>query len=247
MRIVSGLAIVSAWAGVAEAQADKPVIGPAPAWEKAVAIPAADSKAGDAAIAILLQDQQVALEPGRRTSYSETAIRIQTPQGLAAGNISFPWRPETDVLTIHKLLIRRGSEVIDVLASGQTFTVARRETNLDSAMLDGVLTASIQPEGLQVGDILHFALSVSSSDPVLKGHVEQMAGGGAGTGWRWGGRTSACNGLPRCRSACARPNRSRRCGRKRRMERARSSSSSMVSSRWIRPKAPLPATISAAS
>jgi tetratricopeptide (TPR) repeat protein len=44
-------------------------------------------------------------------------------------------------------------------------------------MLDGVLTANIQPEGLQVGDVLNFAVSVSSSDPVLRGHVEQMAGG----------------------------------------------------------------------
>ena len=116
------------------------------------------------------------MEPGRQTVYSETSLKIQTPQGLAAGNISLPWHPETDVLTVHKLLIRRGSQTIDVLKSGQTFTVLRREQNLESATLDGVLTANIQPEGLQVGDTLEFAASVSSSDPTLKGHVEQIAG-----------------------------------------------------------------------
>lgn len=156
--------------------ADKPAIGPAPAWVKPVSLPSARTKGDDAPVHILLSNQQVALAPGRQTMYSEIALRIQTPQGLAAGNVSVPWDPDSDELTVHKLLIRRGNRVIDVLASGQTFTVVRRETGLESAALDGVLTANIQPEGLQVGDILEFAASVTTSDPTLKGHVELIAG-----------------------------------------------------------------------
>lgn len=156
---------------------DKPDIGPVPAWVKPVALPPADDKAQDQPLAILLSDEQIDLAPGRETVYSETAVKIQNPQGLAAGNISLPWRPDTDTLTVHKLMIRRGDKVIDVLASGQTFTVMRRETNLDMATLDGVLTANIQPEGLQVGDIVDMAFSISSRDPVLRGHVEAIAGG----------------------------------------------------------------------
>ena len=156
---------------------DKPVIAPTPAWVKPVAVPAAPAKPDDAAILTLLLDQQIALEAGRETVYSEVAFKIQTPQGLSAGNISFPWRPETDEFTVHKLLIRRDGKVIDVLASGQTFTVLRRETNLESATLDGMLTANIQPEGLQVGDVIELATSLSSSDPVMKGHVEHLVGG----------------------------------------------------------------------
>jgi len=156
---------------------DKPDIGPIPAWVKPVALPPADDKAQDQPIAILLSDEQFDLTRGRQTVYNESAIRIQNPQGLAAGNISLPWRPDTDTLTVHKLVIRRGDKIIDVLASGQTFTVIRRETNLDMATLDGVLTANIQPEGLQVGDIIDMAFSISSSDPVLRGHVEAIAGG----------------------------------------------------------------------
>lgn len=176
MRLIGFLALLCAWA-TAAAASDKPLVEPAAAWVKPVTWVAGESSAPDAPIEILLQDQQAFLEPGRQTTYTQTVMRIQTPQGLAAGNISLPWRPETDVLTVHKLLIRRGGEVIDVLGSGQTFTVARREANLESAALDGVLTANIQPEGLQVGDILDFAASVSSSDPVYKGHIEQIAGG----------------------------------------------------------------------
>ena len=156
---------------------DKPVIAPVPAWVKPIAIPLAPAKPDDASIRMLLWDQQVSLEAGRETLYSQVAIKIQTPQGLAAGNISIPWRPDTDELTVHKLLIRRGDKVIDVLASGQTFTVMRRETNLENATLDGMLTANIQPEGLQVGDIIEFATSLTSRDPVMKGHVEHLASG----------------------------------------------------------------------
>lgn len=173
--LAAGVLIFSAQAAAA---ADKPAIAPAPAWVRPVALPTIPpADANGAPVRILLHDQQVALERGRQTTYQQVAMRIQNPQGLsAAGNVTFPWRPETDAVTVHKLLIRRGKEVIDVLASGQTFTVVRREANLESAMLDGVLTATIQPEGLQVGDILDFAASVTSADPTLRGHVEQLGG-----------------------------------------------------------------------
>ncbi|MES1200048.1 MAG: tetratricopeptide repeat protein [Pseudomonadota bacterium] len=199
---ISALAVVAlACAGAAVAQSDapgatpapvasagaqpaatqqQPLMGPAPPWVTPLSLPPAPADAGDAPVQMLLSDEQTFLQAGRQTTYSENALKIETPAGLAAGNISLPWRPDTDVLTIHKLQIRRGDQVIDVLASGQTFTVIRREQNLDSAVLDGVLTANIQPEGLQVGDILDLAVSVTTVDPVLHDHAEQ-----AGAGWNF--------------------------------------------------------------
>ena len=167
---------MSATAGPAESA--QPVFGPPDAWVRPSAIPSApalpDANASSNAAPFLnlLLDQQSHLEQGRQTTYVEMAGRIQTPAGLNAGNISIPWRPQTDVLTVHKLVIRRGGQTIDALASGQTFTVMRREQNLEMAMLDGVLTANIQPEGLQVGDIIDLAYSISVRDPVLGPHVE---------------------------------------------------------------------------
>ena len=146
--------------------------GPAPAWVHPHALPAA--KASDAPVQLLLEDDQIALEPGKVTTYSDGALKIQNAQGLAAGNLSLVWQPESDTVTVNKLQIIRGGKVIDVLAGGQTFTVLRRETNLDAATLDGTLTATIQPEGLQEGDILELATTTEHSDPVLKGHVELM-------------------------------------------------------------------------
>jgi tetratricopeptide (TPR) repeat protein len=156
----------------AEASRTQPAFGPAPAWVVPVTPANAASAANGEAMTILLHDQQTLLEPGRQTVYNEIAVRIDSAAGLAVGNLSYPWRPETDLFTVHKLRIRRGDEIIDVLESGQTFAVMRREQNLDLAMLDGVLTANIQPEGLEVGDILEMAASVIMQDPVLGEHVE---------------------------------------------------------------------------
>ena len=154
--------------------ADELKFGPPAAWVVPSLIPETTSAPADAPVAMMLADQQIALEPGKVSIYYETAIKIQNGQGLAIGNVSFPWNPATTAVTIHKLVIRRGKEVIDVLAGGQKFQVIRREGNLERAMLDGRLTANIQPEGLQVGDVLNFATTVEMADPVLKGHVEAV-------------------------------------------------------------------------
>lgn len=170
--VTTALVPASAWAAT-----DKPLSAPAPAWVKPTPVPT-DATTGDqGAVQILLQDQQIAFMPGKTSSYAESVVKIAKPEGLDVGNLSFAWDPERQVPTVHKLLIRRGDKVIDVLASGQAFTVLRRETNLDAATLDGVLTANIQPEGLQVGDVIDFAMTIDSSDPVLKDHVEAIAGG----------------------------------------------------------------------
>lgn len=157
---------------------DKLTVAPPAAWIVPVATPADDGKSGDVALKLLLRDEQIDLQPGKVTRYFESVFKVQTPQGLSAGAVSFAWNPDTQTPVVHKLQIRRGTQVIDVLGSGQTFTVMRRETNLENAVLDGQLTASIQPEGLQVGDIVDFSLSIATGDPAMGDHVEH-----AGAAW----------------------------------------------------------------
>jgi hypothetical protein len=110
-------------------------------------------------------------------TYVDSVILVQTPQGLSeAGNIALSWRPETDVLTVHKLTIARNGKGINLLGPGQTFTVLRREENLEYAALSGILTATIQPQGLQVGDRLELAYTIKRTDPLLGGIPEQIFG-----------------------------------------------------------------------
>jgi len=118
----------------------------------------------------LLVDYQVDLTPTTVRYYFESVTHIQTPQGLsAAGTLTLVWNPDTDVVTVHKIQILRGKQVIDVFGAGQTFTVARRETNLEYATLDNSLTGILQPAGLQVGDTVDIAYTIERTDPILAG------------------------------------------------------------------------------
>ncbi len=169
------IALLASAASCPAMAADTLAFGPPPAWVVQVPSPTNVPSAADASpVTVLLNDQQALLEPAKSVSFTNIAIRIDTPQGLAAGNISLPWDPSRQSLTVNRLIIRRGDQLIDVLKSGQTFTTLRRETNLDAATLDGVLTANIQPEGLQVGDVVEIAVTQEYHDPVMKGHVEAI-------------------------------------------------------------------------
>ena len=155
--------------------ADELTFGPAPSWASIQPVPAGASDHSDTPVDFLLSDTQVKLEPGETASYSHSAIRINSAQGLPAGNVIAIWNPAFDVVTVHRLIIWRGGLSIDVLGKGQKFTVLRREQNLEQQTLNGQLTATLQPEGLQVGDILEVEMSLVHRDPTFRGHMELMS------------------------------------------------------------------------
>lgn len=132
--------------------------------------------AGDLPVVLLQTDEQIKLEPGTIARHVKSAIKILTPAGLSAGNVTLAWNPATDEMLIHRLEIHRGDRITDILASGQKFTILRRESNLETATLDGMLTATLQPEGLQSGDIVVLESTQISRDPVMKNHVEAWFG-----------------------------------------------------------------------
>jgi tetratricopeptide (TPR) repeat protein len=164
--------ILAALAAQPALAADKPILAPPPDWVVPVEAPADTAPPDEAPMRLLLWDQQARLAAdGTETHYYRSVARPQTPQGVQGlGTLSIDWSPELGDLTVHKLHLLRGDTVIDVLAK-QEFTVLRRENNLESAMLNGVLTATIQPEGLQPGDILDVAYTIDGREPVLQEHV----------------------------------------------------------------------------
>jgi tetratricopeptide (TPR) repeat protein/transglutaminase-like putative cysteine protease len=169
-RIIPGL-LALVWSAAAAA-ATHLQFGPAPPWVRPVSLPAAGAST-EAAIKVLLVDYQIELNRESASYYSETAVRIQTPEGLSEmGTLKLVWDPDTDVVVIHRIHILRGDKVIDVLGSGQTFTIARREVNLDYAAIDDTLTGILEPTDLEVGDILDVAYTLKRTDPILKGASE---------------------------------------------------------------------------
>jgi tetratricopeptide (TPR) repeat protein len=167
-RILPGL-LALVWAAAACAGSEKLQFGPAQHWVKPTPLPAAGPDT-QASVKVLLLDYQIELTPRTIRYYFESATRVQSPGGLsAAGNVAIVWNPDTDVVTVHKVQILRGDKVIDILGAGQTFTIARRETNLDLETLDDALTAILQPAGLQVGDTVDIAYTLERTDPILGG------------------------------------------------------------------------------
>jgi hypothetical protein len=157
------------WAGAACAS-EKLEFGPAGAWVKPAIVAVQPSDAANTVAASrALSDIQIQITPDGADVYADGAVRIRTAQGLAAGGVALTWRPDTESVTVHQVRILRGDQVIDVLAKGQTFTVLRRETNMERAMLDGMLTATLQPEDLRVGDVIEYAYTRARRDPVMHG------------------------------------------------------------------------------
>lgn len=177
MRLMPGLVAIALAAYSAPAHAGEELLfGAAPEW--VVAVPDGEPVAlsDDLHVHIHLTDFQSRLDADRQAIYTALEMEFRTPQGLSAGNLSLPWRPEFDELTIHHVRIRRDDELIDVLEEGQTFTVLRREENLEMATLTGVLTANMFPAGLEVGDTLEIAYTMTQQNPVLAGNPEIALG-----------------------------------------------------------------------
>lgn len=166
------IATILGSAGAAPA-ADRPIYGPPDAWVDVLPAPAAKATATDEQITLHVLDVQVRVEPESTATYTRQILRVNAASGLqAAGNLAFSWNPAIETLKIHSIVIRRGAETIDAVRAGDGITVLRREPNLEGAMLDGALTASIQPPGLRVGDVLDVAVTIRSADPILSGRPE---------------------------------------------------------------------------
>lgn len=145
--------------------------GPPAAWVKPVEAPPAPTAQPGTAFVYRLIDQQVRVTAEGEEIYTDIAFKILTEEGLAAGSLKLEWDPASEAVTVHRLVVLRDGETIDVLKSDK-FEILRRETNLESAMLDGRLTATLQVKGLRVGDSLAFTVSRRYHDPLPGARAE---------------------------------------------------------------------------
>jgi hypothetical protein len=122
-----------------------------------------------AAARIVYSDTQTHVGDKGDDIYTAWRIRILTADALPVGNITASWNPASGAATIHHLRIWRDGKPIDILKKAR-FDVIRQEAGLESAVLNGILTATLQTPGLQVGDELEFAATISGRDPTLGDH-----------------------------------------------------------------------------
>lgn len=165
-------ALVLAWASLIPAPAlaaDKVLIGPVPSW--VAPAPPADPAAPGTPLPRF--DEQVRVSGDAVTAYIDYARPITTPEVLLqAGTLSHTWQPAHGDIMFHRIEIIRAGKVIDALNGGKDITVLRREAGLERLIVDGSLTAVKHIEGLQVGDVLRVAISVTERDAALAGNVQ---------------------------------------------------------------------------
>lgn len=153
---------------------------PAPAWTLPPLTDTPTPATGDAAMRILSIDHQLRFDAEGTHTYTFQRYQVLTRQGLSSvGTVSLVWSPPRETVQVHALRLIRGDQTIDVLA-GQEFETIRRENNLEAAMLDGQLTATLQPRDIRVGDILELAFTVHDTQGVLAPHLEAIDGAGSG-------------------------------------------------------------------
>lgn len=172
MRIALGMmllmgAAMPAWA------TETPRYEPAPTW----VLPAPPIKQGASGLPLFaLLDEQTRIADGAVWSYREFGSRAISADALARmGTVTLNWQPFHGDLIVHRVEIVRDGQRIDVLKSGQKFSVIRREQGLERLEMNGILTATLEVEGLRLGDVLDVAYSVSVKDPALKGGVQANA------------------------------------------------------------------------
>ena len=158
-------------------------IAPAPAWVD-LASPeeqwAADVPGTTGAIwRNWLYDIQVDRRQGRRTVYHDYMYQPMTQTGLAeASKYQIGFLPDFQSLTIHLVEVRRDGRWTTRLKP-EAITLARRETDFESDLSTGEVTALLVLDDLRVGDVVRVSYTVEGANPVLAGlDAEDLSFGG---------------------------------------------------------------------
>ena len=172
---VAAVAVLSIMAlgGVARAD-EKPIYAPPPKWVQVADIPTPPVDDQAPATQLLLDDNQSQHDSSGSAYYNRRIVKVLRPEGLQGGSRSVTWDPAREKVTLHALAIVRNGQRIDLLKQGQDVLVLRREKNLERAMLDGRMTASIQIKDLQVGDIIDWAYTQEHREALLGGRTNDF-------------------------------------------------------------------------
>lgn len=148
--------------GVAFAQDLKSGQGPTPDWVENVDLldfPDDRANAVQGGIAYILTDSQVKWEPGGYHYYRRLAMEVTDRSGLeAAAKIAPSFDPEQTTLNFNFIRVIRDGVVMDRLPTVEIIEL-RQEEGLSEGLIDGDITAMIQLEDIQVGDIVDYAWS----------------------------------------------------------------------------------------
>ncbi|KGQ18430.1 Transglutaminase domain protein [Lysobacter dokdonensis DS-58] len=149
-------------------------VGDAPAWVLKRDVPAQwDPKApglDDNVWRNWLIDRQVDRRGGKVVTFIDTAYEPISESNLRdAGKFTIEFNPEYQRLVLQRVAIRRDGAWQDRLQPDK-ITLARRETDFESDMADGRVTALIVLDDVRARDLVRVSYTVEGANPILSGH-----------------------------------------------------------------------------
>lgn len=166
--LMVGVAIIAIfWTVPTCAESAAVLKGPPPKW--VIAPPTADpaEPGKDAPIQIVSIDNQIRLSRKGQEQFLAQSFKILKPEALQAANIRMTWLPSHGTATVHAIRVRRADgSVTDMLPKAE-FRIVQQEALLEQSVLSGLSTAVYNTPGVDVGDTVEFAVTITSRDPSL--------------------------------------------------------------------------------
>jgi hypothetical protein len=151
----------------APAQNAKVQQGPAPKWVLAPPKAAAEAPGKDALLQINYIDNEVRVTKKGQDNYVAQRFKILKPEALQLSNLRFLWRPSSGGLVVHSIRLHRQDGTSTEMLGKADFQIIQREENLEQSMLTGLMTAVFAIPGVEVGDEIEFAVTITNFDPTL--------------------------------------------------------------------------------
>ncbi|MBS0241845.1 MAG: DUF3857 domain-containing protein [Proteobacteria bacterium] len=136
-----------------------------PSWVEEMALPEVNTTEP---VIIRLSDNQYRVDT-QPIVHVRRALTVNSASALSqVGQLSIRFVPQYHRVTLHRVRVLRGAEVIDRTQTS-TIRFLQRERNLEQGVYSGEVTASIVVEDLRVGDTVELDYSRAGANPVFDG------------------------------------------------------------------------------
>lgn len=143
-------------------------ISGSPAWKTQIPIPEKNFEASGDITYLLLDCQKNALIHEANYRY---VLRLNNEEGVQNNSqITLTFDPTYQKLIINKILIHRGSQVIDHLKR-EEIEVMRNEQNTDRFIYDGTYSAINIIKDVRKGDVLEYEYTIKGENPIFADQI----------------------------------------------------------------------------
>lgn len=122
----------------------------------------------------LMHDRQILLADD--VTFTHRVSRLLNASGVEDySRLMFEYEPSYQTLTLHRLRIHRKGEIFDYTKS-QPIQIRERESDLESNLYNGLLSAEMILPEIHPGDMIEWAYSIGGSNPIFDGRFSDSWG-----------------------------------------------------------------------